>query len=72
VAGVVQQDGSRQVCHIRGGKTNLDSGTHDVSADYDWPYCIVSRGIEFHDGSVHRKVGRMPGRILVDEEFRGE
>ncbi len=29
-------------------------------------------GIEFHDGSVHRKVGRTPVRILVDEEFRGE
>jgi hypothetical protein len=29
-------------------------------------------GIEFHDGSVHRNLGCMPERIVVDEEFRGE
>jgi hypothetical protein len=27
---------------------------------------------EFHDGSVHLRVVRHDGRILVDEEFRGE
>jgi hypothetical protein len=27
---------------------------------------------EFHDGSVHRRVVRHDGRVLVDEEFRGE
>jgi hypothetical protein len=32
----------------------------------------VSRGIEFHDGSVLRKVRTYAGRILLDEEFRGE
>jgi hypothetical protein len=27
---------------------------------------------EFHDGSVHHRVARHDGRVLVDEEFRGE
>ena len=27
---------------------------------------------EFHDGSVHRMVVTHRGRVLVDEEFRGE
>jgi hypothetical protein len=27
---------------------------------------------EFHDGSVHRIVVRHDGRIIVDEELRGE
>ncbi|MEP6527622.1 MAG: hypothetical protein ABJA86_10700 [Nocardioidaceae bacterium] len=27
---------------------------------------------EFHDGSVHHKVVRHDGKVLVDEEFRGE
>jgi len=27
---------------------------------------------EFHDGSVHRRVVRHDGKILVDEEHRGE
>jgi hypothetical protein len=31
-----------------------------------------SRGIEFHDGGVHRNLRCMPERIVVDEEFRGE
>jgi hypothetical protein len=33
--------------------------------------CRSSRE-EFHDGSVHRTVVRHDGKILVDEEFRGE
>jgi hypothetical protein len=27
---------------------------------------------EFHDGSVHVRVVRHDGRVLVDQEFRGE
>lgn len=27
---------------------------------------------EFHDGSVHRMVVRHDGRVLIDEELRGE
>jgi len=27
---------------------------------------------EFHDGSVHLRVVRHDGRVLVDNEFRGE
>jgi hypothetical protein len=27
---------------------------------------------EFHDGSVHRKVVHHSGKVLIDEEFRGE
>jgi hypothetical protein len=27
---------------------------------------------EFHDGSVHHMVVNHHGRVLVDEEFRGE
>jgi hypothetical protein len=27
---------------------------------------------EFHDGSVHLRVVRHDGKILVDDEFRGE
>jgi len=27
---------------------------------------------EFHDGSVHRQIVNHRGRVLVDEEFRGE
>jgi hypothetical protein len=36
------------------------------------PAAVAARGIEFHDGSVHRKVRTHSVRILVDEEFRGE
>ena len=27
---------------------------------------------EYHDGSLHRTVVRHDGKVLVDEEFRGE
>ncbi|NUR05420.1 MAG: hypothetical protein HOQ22_18975 [Nocardioidaceae bacterium] len=33
--------------------------------------CRTSRE-EFHDGSVHRTVVNHHGRVLVDEELRGE
>jgi hypothetical protein len=33
--------------------------------------CRITRE-EFHDGSVHRQVVTHSGRLLVDEEFRGE
>jgi hypothetical protein len=33
--------------------------------------CRVTRE-EFHDGSVHRMVVQHTGRVLVDEELRGE
>jgi hypothetical protein len=36
------------------------------------PCHLVSRGIEFHDGGVHRNLRCMPERIMVDEEFGGE
>jgi hypothetical protein len=28
--------------------------------------------VEFHDGSVHHRIERHDGRVLVDEEFHGE
>jgi hypothetical protein len=33
--------------------------------------CHVTRE-EFHDGSVHRMIVHHNGRVLVDEELRGE
>ena len=33
--------------------------------------CLTSRE-EFHDGSVHHTVVNHHGKVLVDEEFRGE
>ncbi len=33
--------------------------------------CRVTKE-EFHDGSVHRMVVKHDGRVLVDEELRGE
>jgi hypothetical protein len=33
--------------------------------------CRVTKE-EFHDGSVHRMVVQHDGKVLVDEEFRGE
>jgi len=33
--------------------------------------CRISKE-EFHDGSVHRMVTNHHGRVLTDEEFRGE
>ena len=50
----------------------LNSGNTSVTVEDSYPCCIAARGIEFHDGSVHRKVRTHSGRILVGEEFRGE
>ena len=33
--------------------------------------CLVTKE-EFHDGSVHRMVIQHDGKVLMDEEFRGE
>jgi hypothetical protein len=50
----------------------LNSGNTSVTVEDSYPCCLAARGIEFHDGSVHRKVRTHSGRILVGEEFRGE
>jgi hypothetical protein len=50
----------------------INSGNTSVTAERSYPCCVAVRGIEFHDGGVHRKVRTHSGRIVVDEEFRGE
>src|SRR5512132_2190126 len=67
VAGVVRQDGSGQVCHIRRCKTKSslgrglveatakgcpDSRNRGAPAEDSSPYCLVCGGIEFHDGGI--------------------
>ena len=43
-----------------------------VTEDVTFSCGCQSHREEFHDGSVHRQVVNHRGRVLVDEEFRGE
>ncbi len=88
VAGVVEQAGSRQVCHTRGCKTKsfngcglveaaakkgcLDGRNRGGTAEGSSPYWLVSGGIECHDGGIRLRVRMNAGRMLVNEELRGE
>jgi hypothetical protein len=57
------RDGERYVTEDRQGLV-----TEEVTFSCG---CRVTRE-EFHDGSVHRMVVQHNGRVLVDEELRGE
>jgi hypothetical protein len=43
-----------------------------VTEDLSYSCGCQSHREEFHDGSVHRTVVHHRGRVLVDEELRGE
>ena len=43
-----------------------------VTEDVTYSCGCISHREEFHDGSVHRQVVNHHGKVLVDEELRGE
>jgi hypothetical protein len=59
--------------HTRGGEQYVTED-HQGLVTEDLRYscgCRASRE-EFHDGSVHRMVVHHSGKVLADEEWRGE
>ena len=43
-----------------------------VTEDVTYSCGCTSHREEFHDGSVHRQIVDHRGKVLLDEEFRGE
>ena len=59
--------------HTRGGERYVTED-HQGLVTEELRYSCGCRSTreEFHDGSVHRMVVHHRGRVLADEEFRGE
>jgi hypothetical protein len=56
-----------------GGEQFVSEDMHGlVTEDLRFECGCQSHREEFHDGSVHHMVENHHGRVLVDEEFRGE
>ena len=55
-----------------GERTTTEDLQGLVTEDVTFSCGCQSHREEFHDGSVHRQIVNHRGRVLVDEEFRGE
>jgi hypothetical protein len=59
--------------HTRGGERYLSEDQQGLVCEEQRYSCgCRSSREEFHDGSVHRMVVHHSGRVLADEEWRGE
>jgi hypothetical protein len=59
--------------HLRDGERMTTEDLQGlVTEDVTYSCGCVSHREEFHDGSVHRQVVDHRGKVLVDEELRGE
>ena len=77
----VGDDGNHHPASTRGSRPAARSAgeqfvTEDlqglVTADLRYDCGCQSHREEFHDGSVHHLIVNHHGKVLVDEEFRGE
>ena len=58
---------------IRGGERHTTEDMHGLLTEEIRFSCgCRTAREEFHDGSVHRTVVRHDGKLLMDEELRGE
>ena len=59
--------------HLHDGeRTTTEDLQGLVTEDVTYSCGCQSHREEFHDGSVHRQIVDHRGKVLVDEEFRGE
>ena len=59
--------------HTHGGERFLSEDQQGlICEERRWSCGCRSSREEFHDGSVHRMVVHHSGRVLTDEEWRGE
>jgi hypothetical protein len=66
--------GQRAPCGrtVAGEHNEYRDGQGLITDEYTYACGCRSRREEYHDGSVERLVVRHDGKVLVDEELRGE
>ena len=71
---VTRFDSAMAPCrHLRDGERTTTEDLQGLyTEDVTYSCGCQSHREEFHDGSVHRQVVDHRGRVLVDEELRGE
>lgn len=59
--------------HLRDGERTTTEDLQGLfTEDVTYSCGCMSHREEFHDGSVHRQIVDHRGKVLVDEEIRGE
>jgi hypothetical protein len=73
-ATVTRFDATRAPCgHLHDGERTVTEDLQGlVTEDVRFSCGCQSHREEFHDGSVHHQVVNHHGKVLLDEEFRGE